>query len=86
PQIYVGWPRRAAVYEPVRQLRGFAKRWLAAGRRTRVTITLDPLAFSYWSVADGRWAMQPGCYPVYLGHSSRNVVASGRIAVGRASC
>lgn len=86
PQVYVGWPATARVREPVRQLRGFARVRLPAGASRRVTVTLDPLSFSYWKTSTGRWTLQPGCYPVHLARSSRDIVASARIALGGARC
>ena len=86
PQIYVGWPRTADVREPVRQLRGYQRVELPAGVGARVTISLDPRAFSYWNPTSKRWTVQPGCYPIWAGPNEADMQLPGQIAVGGARC
>lgn len=85
PQIYVGWPARG-VDAPKRQLRGFTRVRLRPGEARRLSITLDPRAFSYWDTTLDQWRVQVGCYPVWAGHSSRKLVHMQEVAVGGASC
>jgi beta-glucosidase len=84
PQLYVGIPAPAAGEEqPPRQLKGFTRVDLKAGRRKRVVFKLTERDLSSWK--DG-WKVAPGCYPLTIGRSSRSSVAKGRLAVAGGRC
>jgi beta-glucosidase len=68
-QVYVSSP--AAAGAPPKQLRGFAKVALQPGETRRVTIALDPRAFSIWDT--GAWRTVRGGYGVLVGDSSANL-------------
>jgi len=80
-QAYVGDPPSTG--EPPEQLAGFERVNLAAGHAVTVTIRIAQRAFAYWRVADGRWTVAPGCYSIYVGDSSANLLLRGRIARGK---
>ena len=83
-QVYVGDP--AATGEPPKQLKGYAKTSLQAGETQRVTVSLDPHAFAYWSTATHNWAVMPGCYQIFVGDSSRMLPLHGVSGQGGATC
>jgi beta-glucosidase len=70
-QVYVGMP--AAAGEPPKQLKGFAKLVLAAGKTSHATVALDARAFQYWDTATDAWVTAPGTYGIFVGSSSRDV-------------
>lgn len=72
-QVYVGFPSLAEGNEPPRQLKGFRKITLAPGESQEIGIPLHADAFSYWSVKDHAWRIQPGKYKVMVGSSSQDL-------------
>ncbi|KAJ5712943.1 uncharacterized protein N7483_010124 [Penicillium malachiteum] len=67
-QLYLGIPGG-----PVRQLRGFDKVRIPAGRSTQVSFSLNRRDLSTWDVAAQKWKLQSGNYKVYVGSSSRSL-------------
>ncbi|MBK8019097.1 MAG: fibronectin type III-like domain-contianing protein [Betaproteobacteria bacterium] len=61
------------MYQPTRQLRGFAKVALAPGEEKTVTLTLTRRDFAYWDVRIHDWAVQSGTFEVHVGGSSRDL-------------
>ena len=80
-QVYVGYPPIAEGNEPPLQLEGFRKVMLAPGESKEVTMTLEPRAFSYWSVSDHAWKVQPGEYTVEAGSSSADLPLKATITM-----
>lgn len=80
-QVYLGFPHVAAGDEAPRQLKGFRKIMLAPGESREVTVPLDARAFSYWSVKDHDWRIEPGTYSIMAGSSSQDVPLAGSIAM-----
>lgn len=70
-QIYVASP--ASAQEPPKQLKGFAKIELQPRKTEHVIVTLDPRAFSVWSMKTKRWTVIPGRYTLLAGDSSRDL-------------
>ncbi len=70
-QVYVGDLKSTG--EPPRQLKGYQRVTLAAGRSARVTISLPEVSFSYWSTRLGTWVVAGGRYGLYLGDSSASL-------------
>ncbi len=70
-ELYVGFP--AAAGDPPRQLKGFAKVRLDAGRSEVVTLPLGDDALSAWDDGAGAWRVYPGRYSVAVGRSSRDL-------------
>jgi beta-glucosidase len=84
PQLYLSLPQPSAgVVQPPRQLKGYRKLSLAPGKTKRVTLPIDARALSYWDTAAQRWAVAPGCYGIGVGRSSRRIVRSATVVVGR---
>ena len=86
-QLYLAVPALArGLPQPPRQLKGYMKVRLGPGRAERVTFGLDDRSFADWSTATHAWVVRPGCYPVYVGRSSRNLLLRGTVVVGGARC
>jgi beta-glucosidase len=76
-QLYIGAPTANQVHEPPKQLRGFAKVLLDPGQTAHVSLPVDARAVSYWNVGSHGWAVEPGCHPVLVGSSSRDIRLQG---------
>ena len=79
-QVYVS-PETAHVPRPPRELKGFAKVFLAAGEIRRVRITLGPDAFAYYDLSRDDWHVEPGVFTIQVGASSRDLRVSERVSV-----
>lgn len=79
-QVYVSEPQ-AAVYRPVKELKGFKKVRLSAGQTKTVKITLDKQSFAYYSVIFDDWTVNGGTFEIKVGNSSRNVLLTKRINI-----
>jgi beta-glucosidase len=76
-QVYVGQPASAG--EPPKNLRGFTKVSLNPGQTQRVTVTLDPRSFQFFS---GGWATAAGSHQIFVGASSRDIRLTGAVTLG----
>lgn len=72
-QVYVGFPSLAEGNEPPRQLKGFRKITLAPGKSQEIVVPLHAQAFSYWSVKNHTWRVEPGKYKIMVGSSSQDL-------------
>jgi beta-glucosidase len=79
PQLYLGLPAARGRPQPPRALKGFASVRLKPGASRRVRFAIDSRALSYWNVRKHRWTVAPGCYRWFVGSSSRDIAASGRL-------
>ncbi|HEY5515034.1 MAG TPA: glycoside hydrolase family 3 C-terminal domain-containing protein [Pengzhenrongella sp.] len=79
-QVYVSDPA-CSVFRPEQELKAFAKVTLEPGAGTRVTLTLDARAFSFWHVPLGRWVVEGGSFVIRVGASSRDVRLSGAVVL-----
>lgn len=77
-QLYVGIPGDDV---PVRQLRGFEKPTIGAGRTATVTFQLTRKDLSVWDVVAQEWNLQSGEYNIYVGSSSRTLPLSGTLEI-----
>ena len=75
-QVYLGFP--AAAGEPPKVLRGFQKVSLNAGQTQRVSMTLAPDSYRYWS---NGWVPAVGAFQVMVGSSSRDIRLTGSFQV-----
>jgi beta-glucosidase len=78
-QLYVRDPV-ASIARPVLELRGFKRIELVAGARKRVTFTLTPEQFAFWS-ARGEWLVEAGRIDFWVGASSADLRASGSFEI-----
>lgn len=79
-QVYVQ-DVESSVGRPVRELKGFAKVALQPGESQQVSITLDQRAFSFWSVLQHRWVVEPGAFTLHVGPNSRELALTHTITV-----
>ncbi len=79
-QVYVSEPQ-AAVYRPIKELKGFKKVYLSAGQTKTVEIALDKQSFSYYSVIFDDWTVNGGTYEIKVGDSSQNILLTKRINI-----
>ncbi|HET9862486.1 MAG TPA: glycoside hydrolase family 3 N-terminal domain-containing protein [Steroidobacteraceae bacterium] len=80
-QLYVRDPV-ASVARPVLELRGFKRVELGAGQRKRVTFSLTPEQFAFWSPR-GQWLVEAGRIDFWIGASSADLRASGSFEISR---
>lgn len=67
-QVYVR-AMGSYLYRPYKELKGFAKTLVRAGRTEKVKVSLNRRAFEYWSVANGGWEIEDGVYEIIAGAS-----------------
>jgi beta-glucosidase len=78
-QLYVRDPV-ASISRPVLELRGFKRVELAAGARKRVTFSLTPEQFAFWSPR-GQWLVEAGRIDFWIGASSADLRANGSFEI-----
>lgn len=69
------------VYRPAKELKGFEKVYLKAGKSKKVTIRLDDKAFRYYNQKAGRFETETGEYIVLVGASCADIRLKGTIFV-----
>ena len=79
-QVYVG-RKDAPLPSPVKELKGFEKVNLRPGETRRVTVTLNPRAFSYYDVASKHWRADAGQYEVFVGRSAAAIELQGKVTL-----
>ncbi|KAL3472685.1 glycoside hydrolase superfamily [Aspergillus californicus] len=77
-QLYVKIP---GADEPVRQLRGFEKKFVPVGGRVTVKFSLTRKDLSVWDVQQQEWLLRRGEHRIYVGSSSRNLPLEVRVVV-----
>jgi beta-glucosidase len=80
-QLYVRDPV-ASIARPVLELRGFKRLELGAGQRKRVTFSLTPEQFAFWS-SRGQWLVEAGRIDFWIGASSADLRASGSFDISK---
>jgi len=80
-QLYLGFPPIEEGNEPPIQLKGFRKVTLAPGESKTVTLSLDPRAFSYWSVTAHSWQVAHGEFQVLAGDSSADTPLKATLTI-----
>ena len=78
-QLYVRDPV-ASISRPVLELRGFKRIELGAGQRKRVTFSLTPDQFAFWSPR-GQWLIEAGRIDYWIGASSADLRANGSFEI-----
>ncbi len=79
-QIYVR-AMSSYVYRPYKELKGYQKTLVQAGKTERVKVTLDRRAFEYWSTATDRWEVEDGVYEIIVGASCADEKLSAKIRI-----
>jgi beta-glucosidase len=76
-QLHVGIPGG-----PVKQLRGFQKPTIRAGKVEKVKFRLTRRDLSVWDPVVQKWRLQNGEYKIYVGSSSRKLPLTGDLKIG----
>ena len=79
-QFYVS-PKDNEAPRPEQELKGFAKVSLDAGESTRVSVSLDARAFSWYDIDQGAWRVSAGRYEIRASSSSRDARLVGEIVL-----
>ncbi len=79
-QLYVGLPG-AKVFRAKKELKGFAKVFLAAGESKTVTIPFDEYTFRYWNVKTNKWEIEGGRYEIMIGASVEDIKLTASLPV-----
>lgn len=80
-QVYIR-ALSSCVYRPYKELKGFAKTLVKAGKTEKVSIKLDERAFEYWSVANGCWQTEEGVYEIIVAASAADVKLKAKLEIG----
>ncbi|KAI9735181.1 MAG: hypothetical protein M1834_001771 [Cirrosporium novae-zelandiae] len=80
-QLYLYPPSSAPTGTPVKVLRGFQKRELAAGESEEISFELTRKDLSYWDVVAQDWALYSGTMTVGIGFSSRDISVTGSLSL-----
>lgn len=81
-QIYVR-PVNPSVARPVHELKAFAKVALKQGESKQVSFTLADDAFSYYSVEDGDWRLDPCRYIIEAGSNTFDIKQNCEISMAK---
>lgn len=79
-QVYVG-ELAPLVYRPKKELKGFSKDLVRAGKTAKVRVGLDFRAFAHWNAARDKWTVTDGVYEISVGASSADIRLSARIRI-----
>ncbi len=79
-QLYVSC-EDSKIYRPEKELKGFAKVFLAAGESKRVTIAFDDKTFRYFDMQDNDWCVEDADYDICIAKNAHEVVLSGVLHV-----
>lgn len=71
-QLYVH-AETGGMFRPSQELKGFARVALEAGEEKEVEILLNSRSFAVWSILENDWVVEPGCYELRIGASSRDI-------------
>lgn len=84
-QLYINKQGGSPVERPLRELKNFAKVYLAPNETKTVTMTLTKDDFSYYSVQNKSFVVDNGNYKVELGVSSRDIKTVTDVSVNYVS-
>ncbi len=61
------------IFKADKELKGFAKTYLAPGESKRISLPFDERTFAFFNVKDGDWYSSSGKYEILIGASSRDI-------------
>lgn len=79
-QVYVS-ECSPVVYRPVKELKGFVKKLIKAGKSEVLSVKLNSRSFAYYSVADNCWRINDGVYRILVGSSSADIRLTAVITI-----
>lgn len=80
-QLYVGRNTGSEVHKAEKELRAFAKVFLAPGENKRVSLCFNRRDLAYYHTEIHNWVLENGVYPVLIGASSQDIRLCGSITV-----
>ena len=80
-QVYVAPPQNEAVERPVKELAGFSKVHLQAGKEDKVHIEVNIDAAAFWDEAVHKWRVTPGSYGILVATSAHPDHVVSQVAV-----
>ncbi|KAH6893132.1 beta-glucosidase-related glycosidase [Thelonectria olida] len=84
PQLYVTFPDSTPAGTPPKQLRGFEKVWLKAGKTKTVEFELMRRDLSYWDIVSQEWVIPSGEFTISVGFSSRDLKEVTKVTLVKA--
>jgi beta-glucosidase len=81
-QLYVGIPGDDV---PVRQLRGFAKKYIKPGGTEQIHFELSRRDLSVWNTEHQNWELRRGEYLLYVGSSVLDIHMTGTFSLTEAT-
>ncbi|MDE3744158.1 fibronectin type III-like domain-contianing protein [Maribacter polysaccharolyticus] len=79
-QVYVR-DMESSVPRPVKELKGFQKVYLKAGKKKTIDFTLVERDFSFWDVATKEWKLEPGVFEICIGSASNTILAKAQLEI-----
>ena len=79
-QIYVG-QRAPLVYRPKKELKGYSKDFVKAGKTVKIKAELGIDDFAYWSTVKDCWITDDGVYDVYICSDSATENLHARVLI-----
>lgn len=79
-QLYAAY-LSSAVERPVRQLAGFERVLIPAGKSRKVTLTLKASDLAYWDVEKQRFTVEKGTVRILVGSSSADIRSEGVLEI-----
>ena len=79
-QLYIG-KKKADVFRPAKELKGFVKVFLKAGEEKTVTIPYEEYTFRYFNVKTNRYEVESGAYEIMVGASVADIRLQGEITL-----
>ena len=70
-QAYIVYPESAD--QPLKQLRGFEKVFVEAGKKQKVDLEFTVRDLSYWDVVQQKWVVASGEFTLLVGHTSLDI-------------
>lgn len=80
-QVYVS-DKAASVARPVKELKGYEKKFIPAGKSVNMTVTLGPDAFSFYDVKSRSFVIEPGEFEILVGPSSADLPLKATVLLG----
>lgn len=79
-QVYVR-AVSSCVYRPYKELKGFAKTLVKAGKTEKAKVVFDKRAFEYWSVGSDSWEIENGVYEIIVAASVSDEKLKSKIRI-----
>lgn len=71
-QLYIG-QNNPSVHRPSKELKGFKKIFVEAGKTETVTIEIDKEDFSFWHPSKKKWVTESDVFTIMVGNASDNL-------------